>query len=486
MTADDLFSLAVSVISIVTFILCMLLILLLASAFLGREIKITRKMIISACGIFIVEILFAAFSFLFDEQVQGFIKQSGSLILGEGASGEDIVSIGMLLYSFLTNSFAFIYAFIFYYIAYREKKFLRAVESTVFLYGYYFYLHNIIEATIIYLMGGSDEIIEAVTNLKDPSIYLLIAFVLDLIITSLLLLTVYLRFYRRKRVYIVRVRDRILFIIWIVVFALIPSIPLTTPPDDPLRAELVSIVFGIVLPILACFVPSFVVLAAAEKAHKEKTEYQERYMKAELEYIKQYKRKQTETRAFRHDIINNLSLASMMLKEGRADDAVSYLDELLGEVKSLSPEYVTGDDMLDLIVTMKADRMKELGIKFKCDGVVDGGLMMKPTDICGVFANALDNAIEASIKSKDRYVNFEIKRTNQFFVIKISNSTAGKVDSVEMLSKTGYTTKKDTEHHGFGLRNIEKTVEKYSGIVKIDTDEDEFILTIMFPRENSI
>ena len=113
MTADDLFSLTVWVISIVTFILCMLLILLLASAFLGREIKITRKMIISACGIFIVEILFAAFSFLFDEQVQGFIKQSGSLILGEGASGEDIVSIGMLLYSFLTNSFAFIYAFIF-------------------------------------------------------------------------------------------------------------------------------------------------------------------------------------------------------------------------------------------------------------------------------------------------------------------------------------------------------------------------------------
>lgn len=485
-TAEELLSLTISVFSNSTFILAMLLILLLASAFLGREIKITKKMIISASGIIILEILLTVFSLLFDDQVEWFMEKSGVLILGTEASQEAVTYIGLIIYSLIYNLAAFAYAFVFYFLAFKEKRLLRAVESTLFLYGYYLYVHNIIESTIFYLMGGDDEVISAMSSYDEPNLYMVAVFILDLIITSLLLMTVYLRFYRKKRCYIVRVRNRVLFIIWIIVFALIPSIPLTTDSSDPLRAELVSIVFGIVLPILGGFVPSFVVLAAAEKAHKDKSEYQENYMKAELEYIKQYKRKQTETRAFRHDIINNLSLASMMLKEGRNEDARNYLDELLGNVKSLSPEYVTGDDMLDLIVTMKADRMKELGIGFKCDGVVDGGLMMKPSDMCGVFANALDNAIEASIKSTERYVSFEIKRTQQFFVIKISNSMTGKVDSAEMMSKTGYTTKSDTERHGFGLRNIENTVEKYSGIVKIDTNDGEFILTIMVPRDNCI
>ena len=485
-TAEELLSLTISVFSNSTFILAMLLILLLASAFLGREIKITKKMIISASGIIILEILLTVFSLLFDDQVEWFMEKSGVLILGTEASQEAVTYIGLIIYSLIYNLAAFAYAFVFYFLAFKEKRLLRAVESTLFLYGYYLYVHNIIESTIFYLMGGDDEVISAMSSYDEPNLYMVAVFILDLIITSLLLMTVYLRFYRKKRCYIVRVRNRVLFIIWIIVFALIPSIPLTTDSSGPLRAELVSIVFGIVLPILGGFVPSFVVLAAAENAHKDKTEYQENYMKAELEYIKQYKRKQTETRAFRHDIINNLSLASMMLKEGRNEDARNYLDELLGNVKSLSPEYVTGDDMLDLIVTMKADRMKELGIGFKCDGVVDGGLMMKPSDMCGVFANALDNAIEASIKSTERYVNFEIKRTQQFFVIKISNSMTGKVDSAEMMSKTGYTTKSDTERHGFGLRNIENTVEKYNGIVKIDTNDGEFILTIMVPRDNCI
>ena len=139
--------------------------------------------------------------------------------------------------------------------------------------------------------------------------------------------------------------------------------------------------------------------------------------------------------------------------------------------------------MLDIIVSIKADRMKENNIRFTCDGVVDGGLNMKPTDMCSVFANALDNAIEAALQSNEPFVSMEIKRSPKFFVIKITNSTKGKVDASKIMDSSGYTSKKDKEHHGFGIRNIEGAAEKYNGIIKAESDEGVFSLSIMIPRE---
>ncbi|MBO4591601.1 MAG: sensor histidine kinase, partial [Eubacterium sp.] len=196
-----------------------------------------------------------------------------------------------------------------------------------------------------------------------------------------------------------------------------------------------------------------------------------------------YKRTQEATRAFRHDIINNLSLTNMMLDEGKTEEASEHLKALLGNVRALSPSVITGDEMLDCIVAMKADKMKELAIDFTADGVVDGGLHMKPMDVCSIFANAFDNAIEASNKMvPDAWVDLKIKRTEKFFILKISNSSVGKVDVQKLFMTAGYTSKKDTEHHGFGLRNIRNAVEEYDGLVKAESDDNSFALSIMIPR----
>ena len=130
---------------------------------------------------------------------------------------------------------------------------------------------------------------------------------------------------------------------------------------------------------------------------------------------------------------------------------------------------------------MKADRMQEKDISFKCDGVADGGLHMKPMDVCSIFANALDNAAEASEGTEDASVDMSIKRTDRFFVVRISNSCHGIID-MDKLLESGFTSKRDKEHHGFGLRNIRDTVESYSGIIKAESEEGRFDLTIMLPR----
>ena len=76
----------------------------------------------------------------------------------------------------------------------------------------------------------------------------------------------------------------------------------------------------------------------------------------------------------------------------------------------------------------------------------------------------------------------KIKRTEQFFIIDIANSVNQKVNVNRLLAGGGYTSKKDKQYHGFGLRNIQNSVEKNDGMLRASSTDDVFSLSIMLPR----
>ena len=248
---------------------------------------------------------------------------------------------------------------------------------------------------------------------------------------------------------------------------------------------------GIIMLALCIVIPFFFMIIISRRYVLEKSLVQEEYISAELDYINQYKKNQTEISAFRHDIINNLSMLSALHDEKNYEGAKEYIDTLLGNVKSMSPKYITGDEMLDCIVGMKAAKMEEEGINFTLEGVIDGGLGMKAVDVCSIFANALDNAIEACEKvSKDfeRWIKLSVKRTDKFFLIKLEN-TMNEEEKTQPLSRLfdegeRITTKKDKAHHGFGILNMRETILKHEGIEKVEIEDGVFILSIMIPRTN--
>lgn len=209
------------------------------------------------------------------------------------------------------------------------------------------------------------------------------------------------------------------------------------------------------------------------------------YLRAQLEHFRQYKSAQEETARFRHDIRNNLVCIDTMLDTGKTEEAAAYLKELLDEVRSLSPEYVSGDEMLDCIISAKASSMKENNIEFSFDGVFAGGLSWSPVDICSVFANALDNAVEAccQMPEGERKISMTIRSADQFCLVNIQNSTKNNVDIRHLFdSRGGYTTKEKRENHGLGTYNIKRTVEKYGGMVSAKCENGIFTLELMIKK----
>ena len=501
--SESFMNITTIVISNIQFILAMLIILMVAACFLGRYIVISKKMIIGSCGVILLYIVFIVIYTIVINNKYADLMDIDDISQFDFEQLERLQKISIIS-EYVINGLVFLYAFVFYLIAFKARRLLCAIESTVCLWLFYNYIQGMLLYAYGYISGGDlDSSFATLNDIGYDSSTMLFRFTLISFASVLLILLIlYFGYYRRKRFYVLSIKSRIFFVVWLVIFNFFPAIPAGGETIEE-KYKLLSYVFGVLIPIIGFVAPALLVLVAADKSLKEKNEYQETYLAAQLAYIEQYKKSQTETRAFRHDIINNLSLANMLMEEGKTEEAGAHIKSLLGNVSALSPQYITGDEMLDCIVAMKAAKMDELGINFTSDGVVDGGLNMKPMDICSIFANAMDNAIEAAQKSShdssdehesqyeynasngqeaSPYVSLRIKRTGQFFILKISNSTLTKVDVDRLMVTSGYTSKKDKEHHGFGLRNISRTVEKYDGFVKADSDEKEFSLSIMIPR----
>ena len=464
---EFIISIAPMVLSDLDYIFSMLLVVIVAACFLGRYIVLSRKLVLSTLSVIGITVI-------------GTVAVN-VVLTSMGYTDKVDIDTNMFINSIL-NTVLFVYSLIFYFFAFKEKRILRAIESAICLYLVRLYLSTFSQMAVVYFAGGTFEIFRVV-YLDDFGYgkYWIAISITNFAITLALLLIAYFGFYRPKKYYIISIPARILFIVWAVLFVVFPFIPAAMDSAE-LRYGVMSVIYAAMLVLLGLAAPVLLVIFSAERSMLEKNRSQEAYLAAELEYIGQYKKKQVETNRFRHDIKNNLALTQMMLDEGHVEEAREHLKDMLGKVSSLSPKYVTGDEMLDIIISMKADKMDELNIRFTLDGVADGGLQIKPMDMCSIFANALDNAIEAASKCEEPFVSFAIKRTDKFFVIKITNSAEKKIDIGKLLSTSGYTSKSDKDHHGFGLMNVRRAVEDYNGILKAESDEKSFTLSILMPR----
>jgi len=251
------------------------------------------------------------------------------------------------------------------------------------------------------------------------------------------------------------------------------------------RATMIIMACCVIL--FAAMFPIFIYYTKISEYYRERTKYQETYLQAELAYFQQYKQAQEETRRFRHDIKNNLLCMNEMLRLGRTEDATEYLQGLIDTAETLSAKYVSGDEILDCILAAKASDMERKSIVFKLDGVLAGGLSWKPIDVCNVFANALDNAIEAceNMPTEQRIITMKLKATQQFWFIRIQNPVARDVDVSRLFQeKSGYTSKSNSLQHGIGTYNMKRNVERYGGIVKAECKDNQFILEFMIDKSS--
>jgi len=159
------------------------------------------------------------------------------------------------------------------------------------------------------------------------------------------------------------------------------------------------------------------------------------------------------------------------------------LQEMQNLISFYDAKISTGNKMIDTILTEKSIICNDKKISFTC--IVDGSSLefLDNGDVCALFGNILDNAVEACDKVTDenkRCISLIVEKEKSAVVIKEDNYYVGKIER----DKNGLieTSKQDKGYHGFGIKSIREIVSRYDGILKIETDHGVFRLSIVFFR----
>ena len=178
-----------------------------------------------------------------------------------------------------------------------------------------------------------------------------------------------------------------------------------------------------------------------------------------------------------HDMKHQINaLANMESDEKRR----GILSEMENDIAIYDAVVRTGNDLLDTVLTEKKLICHSKEIRMSC--MADGEQLkfMDEIDLYTLLGNALDNAIEANEKILDRakrWISVQIQNKKGIVLVEIINPYTG---TIKMQHGLPVTSKSDKLSHGYGTQSIKAIVEKYDGNLTIKTENDKYLLRIIF------
>lgn len=158
----------------------------------------------------------------------------------------------------------------------------------------------------------------------------------------------------------------------------------------------------------------------------------------------------------------------------------SHLSEMEQMIRQYQVQTDTGNKVLDIILTQKLQYCGQHGIALQYTANAAALSRLEVRDICTLFGNLLDNAVEAAeaLDGDDRIIQMNVVQRNQFLSIQVENRCQKTPVFQEGLP---VTSKRDGAVHGIGSQSIRYTAEKYDGTVHFEAKDGWFTAAVLLP-----
>lgn len=193
----------------------------------------------------------------------------------------------------------------------------------------------------------------------------------------------------------------------------------------------------------------------------------------EIEILRESQKK---TRAYYHDLRHHLQYLSSCIENGQYERAQGYIREICSEIETNRVIIFCENETANLIFSSFVRRAQKYGIPIKINTGIAKNLPISESDLCVLISNAMENAMHACQRLKERGepVTIEVsayeKRGKLF--LQFINSCDKEISFVKGLPVT------DKPGHGVGVRSICAIVERYGGICSFSVEEGSFILRV--------
>lgn len=243
-----------------------------------------------------------------------------------------------------------------------------------------------------------------------------------------------------------------------------------------------TVIFALVFIVLS-FISTVFAISVSSKYQSEKREIELMSLTNTMmeQNFKQTQNAQTAVRQQVHDFKNHIRTINGMLDDN--SPAKKYIEDLLCLSYEQARYCHCSNEVINSIINCKINDAKQLNIPFEHYVTLPSPVYISSVDICAVLANQIDNALEACRKmplGSDVFIKVKIWQKESFLFFKVVNSAEknpfNKNHELE-------STKADKNGmHGFGVKNIRRTVERYGGTLKNEYSGGCFTSTAMLPN----
>lgn len=178
-------------------------------------------------------------------------------------------------------------------------------------------------------------------------------------------------------------------------------------------------------------------------------------------------------RKMRHDFIRHISMIHYFNTEKRADELEKYLENLQSDLGEIGKYVDTGNYVLDSILNYKIHEASQYGINFTHEINVTGEQQFSAYDMNILLGNLIDNAIEAVKCLERKKIDLNMNLVHGKLYIEIRNPYENVIRDGERFC----STKTDKENHGYGVSIIQNIVDRYQGMLSIDTKQGIFCVS---------
>ncbi len=196
---------------------------------------------------------------------------------------------------------------------------------------------------------------------------------------------------------------------------------------------------------------------------------------AETRYYTMARENMERVNILSHDLKHRLMELQRQESEGKSRE----LKELEKQVDIYDAMVESGNDALDYLLTEKMRKCRERNIDFSL--LVDGAVFsfIGSGDLCSLFGNALDNAIEEQdrVEEGKRRLFLRAVRNGEMGHIHVENACHAKP-----VFQNGFPKSTKMEKgHGYGTKSMQYLAQKYGGNMTMIYRNGQFMVDIFLP-----
>lgn len=205
---------------------------------------------------------------------------------------------------------------------------------------------------------------------------------------------------------------------------------------------------------------------------------------AQVEVYQMLEEQYRQAERLRHDLKNHVLALRGLWEEQAWEKLGDYLSRMEDNARFGSNEEATGNRAMDALLCQKRKMAEDKKVDWECDVRIPKQCRINEFDLCVLFGNILDNALEACERFRQGreeqeiqpFIRVQAGTVKSCFLLEVKNS----MNAAE--SPKGRMAGKENPHgHGLGLLNVGDVVRRYDGAMHKKIQDGVFDISVLLP-----